>query len=96
MKRVFRAEFDISDVLDAATTAEVEGCAFLDAPNVQADGTVTVHVVPSVWLDQLELDAVPESIDGKPVLLARDSVAFRALDRGLKKAPAFVFEYTTP
>lgn len=96
LKRVFRAEFDIADILDAASKAEVEGCAFQDAPDVQADGTVTVHVVPSVWLDQLELDAVPESMDGKPVLLARDSVAFRALDRGLKKASAFIFEYTTP
>lgn len=96
MQRIFRAEFDIGDLLDAATVAEVEGCAFVGAPDVQADGTITVHVVPSVWLDQLELDAVPESMDGKPVLLARDSVAFRSLDRGLKKAPGFVFEYTTP
>lgn len=96
LQRVFRAEFDIADVLDAANLAEVDGCAFLKDPDVQADGTMTVHVVPSVWLDQLELDDVAESMDGTPVLLAKDSIAFRALERGLKKAPAFVFEYTTP
>lgn len=96
MVRVFRAELDIADVLDAADEPRVEGCAFEGEPDVQADGTMTVHLALSVWLDQVELDAVPESVDGKPVLLARDSAAFRAIERGVKKAPAFRFQYTTP
>lgn len=96
LQRTFRAELDIADILDAAGEPRVDGCAFDGEPDVQADGTITIHVVLSVWLDQVELDAVPESTDGKPVLLARDSAAFRAIERGIKKAPAIRFQYTTP
>ncbi len=96
LNRVFRAELDIADTLDAASEPKVDGCAFDGEPDVQANGTITVHVVLSVWLDQVELDAVPESPDGKPVLLARDSAAFRAIARGIKKDPALRFQYTTP
>lgn len=96
MTRIFRAEFDIGDTLDAAGEPRVDGCAFDGEPDVQADGTMTLHILMSVWLDQLELDTVAESQDGQPVLLARDSAPFRALDRGIKKAPAIRFEYSTP
>lgn len=96
MKRLFRAELDIADVLDAEGEPNVEGCLFEGEPDIQADGTVTIRVAPSVWLDQLELDAVPENLDGKPILLARDSIAFRAIARGIKKAPAISFHYSTP
>jgi hypothetical protein len=96
MVRIFRAELDLGDTLDAAGEPIVDGCAFPDEPDVQADGTVTIHVAFSVWLDQLKLDTVPESPDGSPVVLARDSAPFRALERGIKKAPALRFQYTTP
>jgi hypothetical protein len=96
MQRIFRAELDIADTLDAAGEPRIDGCAFDGEPNVQADGTITIHVALSVWLDQVELDALPESADGKPVLLPRDSAAFRAIERGIKKAPAIQFQYTTP
>lgn len=96
MKRLFRAEFDIADILDAAGEPRVEGCAFDGEPDVQENGTITIRVVLSTWLDQVELDTIPESVDGKPVLLPRDSSPFRAIDRGIKKAPAIRFQYSTP
>lgn len=96
MQRIFRVELDIGDTLDAASEPKVDGCPFDGEPNVQANGTITIHVLPSVWLDQIELDTLAESPDGKPVLIARDSVPFRAIERGIKKAPAFQFQYTTP
>ncbi len=96
MKRLFRAELDIADILDAAGEPRVEGCAFEGEPDVQADGTITIRVVMSLWLDQIEFDTIPESMDGNPVLLPRDSAPFRAIERGIKKAPAIQFQYTTP
>lgn len=96
MNRIFRAELDIGDTLDAAGEPRVDGCAFDGEPDIQADGTITIHVALSVWLDQLELDTVAESVDGQPVLIARDSTPFRAIERGIKKAPALLFQYTTP
>ncbi len=93
MIRLFRAEAGVDDVLDSYAEPKLEGCAFDEEPDVQADGTVTVHIKPSVWLDQAEFDDVPESADGKPVALAPDGVAFKAFTRGLKKGSAVVFRY---
>ncbi|MRG95107.1 hypothetical protein [Polyangium spumosum] len=96
MSRVFRVEADAEDVLDAYGEPRLEGCAFAGAPDVQDDGTITVHVAPSVWLDQAEFDAVPESPDGAPVVLPRDGAAFRAIVRGFKKGSAVTFHHSTP
>ncbi len=96
MKRIFRVEADAADVLDAYGEPRLEGCAFEGEPDVQADGTVTIHVAPSVWLDQAEFDEVPESADGSPVVLPRDGNAFRAITRGFKKGSALTFEHSIP
>lgn len=93
-KRVFRAVASAADVLDAYGEPKLEGCVFEGEPDVEADGTVTVHVKPSVWLDQAEFDAVPESPDGNPVPLPAEGEAFRAFTRGLKKGSAVVFTYS--
>jgi hypothetical protein len=94
MKRVFRAASRVDGVLDAYGEPKLDGCAFEGEPDVQEDGTVTVHVKPSIWLDQAEFDEVPESADGKPVPLPADGAAFRAFARGLKKGSAVVFTYS--
>ncbi|HVK67439.1 MAG TPA: hypothetical protein VM694_23295 [Polyangium sp.] len=96
LKRIFRVEADAADVLDAYGEPRLEGCAFEGEPDVQNDGTITIHVAPSVWLDQAEFDAVPESTDGSPVVVPRDSLTFRAITRGFKKGSAATFEYSTP
>lgn len=95
MVRLFRASAAVADVLDSDGEAKLDGCAFDGDPDVEADGVVTVHVKPSVWLDQAELDAVPESMDGAPVDLTPDEEAFKAFVRGLKKGSALVFSYGT-
>jgi len=96
MIRLFRVELDAEDVLDAYGEPRLEGCVFEGAPDVQDDGTITVHVAPSLWLDQAEFDEVPESADGSPVVLPRDGAAFRAVARGFKKGSAVTFTYSTP
>jgi hypothetical protein len=96
MTRLFRAVADVADVLDSYGEPKLEGCTFDGEPDVEADGTVTVHLKPSVWLDQAEFDAIPESMDEKPVLLTPDTEAFKAFARGLKKGSAVIFAYSTP
>ncbi|UQA54644.1 hypothetical protein [Polyangium aurulentum] len=94
MTRVFRAEAGVDDVLDAYGEPKLDGCVFDGEPDVQEDGTVTVHVKPSVWLDQVEFDAVPESVGEDPAPLPADGTAFRAFTRGLEKGSAVVFTYS--
>jgi hypothetical protein len=96
MKRVFRASALADEVLDASGEPRLEGCAFDGEPDVQEDGTITVHVKPSIWLDQAEFDTMPESADGAPLDLPKDSEVEKAFIRGLKKGTAIVFSYSTP
>lgn len=93
MTRLFRAVADVGDVLDSYGEPKLEGCAFADEPTLAKSGTVTVHVKPSIWLDQAEFDDVAESTDGQPVTLTPDEEAFKAFARGLKKGSAVSFSY---
>lgn len=93
MVRIFRASGAVGDALDSYGEPKLEGCAFDEEPTIEADGTVTVHVKPSVWLDQAEFDDVAASA-GDPVDLAPEQEAFRAFARGLKKGSAVVFSYS--
>lgn len=93
MTRVFRASGALGDVLDSYGEPKLEGCAFAEEPAVEADGTVTVHVKPSVWLDQSDFETVPESAGGEPADLTPDEEAYKGFVRGLKKGSAVVFSY---
>lgn len=93
MTRHFRAIADVGDVLDSYEEPKLEGCAFAEEPDVEADGTVTLHVKPSVWLDQSEFDDVPEGTPEAPSELTPDEEAFKAFVRGLKKGSAVIFSY---
>lgn len=90
----FIANADLADVLDTYNEAKVEGCVFAEA-DVQADGTVTLTVLPTVWFDQVDFTDVKASTDGSPADIA-GTIAFNGFTRGLKKATAYVFTYSTP
>lgn len=92
-QKVFRLVAKRADVLDAADEPLVEGCVFEEF-DVQSDGTVTLRIAPRVWLDQAELDDVPDSADGEPVDVPADDRASKAFIRGVKKSSAFVFTYS--
>ncbi len=89
--RVFRAELRPDDVRNGHGTFEVEGCPFT-AADMQSDGVVTVTVKLETWLDQVAFDDVPESTDGRPVVVP-DGLARNQLVRGTKVAGAYVFAY---
>lgn len=93
LARVFRARALAADVLDDATgEPSVEGCVFeevfLDGP-----GVVTLVVKPTVWLDQVDFEAVAASDDGAPVDLEPESEAQRGFTRGLKKGTAYALSF---
>lgn len=90
--RVFRAEVDAEDVFNTNNKPTVEGCPFAET-DMESDGTVTVTVKVALWFDQVELDVVPKSTDGKPVTLAKDGIPLRGLTRGMKAGLGYAFAY---
>lgn len=92
MTRVFRMIATVEDTLDSYMIPKIDGCKFEEA-EVAGDGLVTLHVIPSVWLDQADFEFVAESPDGEPVELADGEDAQRAFERGVKKGTAYVFSF---
>lgn len=89
--RIFRAEIDAADVFNTNGAPAIEGCPFAEV-DMQSDGTVTVTVKIGQWFDQVELDGVPASTDGKPVLVP-PGVAKNGLTRGMKAGLGYQFAY---
>jgi hypothetical protein len=101
----FLAEAKVSEVLDGDGKAEVAGCAFGATPgdvgvDMDADGTVTLTLVPSVWFDQVDFSYVaPGAEDGpiadeKGVVDIAGTLAWAGFVRGIKKGTAYEFSYT--
>ena len=59
----------------------------------RAFGVVTLVVKPTVWLDQIDFEAVAASEDGAPVDLEPESQAQRGFTRGLKKGTAYALSF---
>jgi len=81
----FFATAGLEDVLDPDGHPQVSPCAFRPA-DVQGDGTITLTIRPSVWLDQLDLAGVTGDLASAPSVYA-------AYARGLKKNTAYAFAY---
>lgn len=96
MTRHFHVALGREDVLDSYGEPTLEGCAFDREPNVEADGTITVHIKPSLWLDQAEFDDVAEGTAEAPTELAPEQEAWKAFARGIKKGSAVTFSYAAP
>jgi hypothetical protein len=90
----FKAIAAIPDVLDGYGESKLEGCAFTSV-DVEADGTVTIAIDPTVWFDQVDFTDVTPTADGSPADLA-GTIAFRGFARGLQKGAGFGFSYATP
>lgn len=90
----FKASAALADVLDSYGEPKLEGCAFARA-DVEADGTVTLAIDPTVWLDQVDFGDVKPTADASPADLA-GTIAFKGFVRGLKKGTGFGFSYSSP
>lgn len=90
----FTASAAIPDVLDSYGEPKLEGCAFTSV-DVERDGTVTIALDPTVWLDQVDFADVKPTADGSPSDLA-GTIAFKGFTRGLKKGAGFELSYATP
>jgi hypothetical protein len=89
----FRATADEADILNADGKPFVEGCVF-ETVDIEASGTVTLTVHPSVWLDQVDFAGVPAEVDADRVDLPPGEGPHKAFTRGLQKGTAYNFSYT--
>ncbi|HLV19862.1 MAG TPA: hypothetical protein VKZ49_03240 [Polyangiaceae bacterium] len=83
--RLAAAPEELADV-DGA----IGGCAF-EAGEMDHDGVVTLELRPSVWLDQVDFEHVPEPAGTPPPTDAGSARA--AFVRGIKKASGYAFAY---
>lgn len=95
----FLAKADARDVLDGNGLAEVEGCTFGPVPgqvgvDMESDGTVTLTVAPSVWLDQVDFAYVlPGASAPDAVVDIAGTLAWQGFVRGVKKGTGYLFSY---
>ncbi len=89
----FRASGELADVVDPDGNPFVTGCTFEDG-SIDGDGSVLVTVSPALWLDQVDFSIVEPSGD-EAVELDPSGIAHKAFARGLKKAAAYVFRYSS-
>jgi hypothetical protein len=90
--RIFHVDIDPADVDSGNRTNTIEGCPFAET-DMNADGTVTITVAVEEWFDQVELDALPASTDGRPVTFPADFLGRAELVRGMKEALGYRFAY---
>lgn len=91
-QRIFRAEVDLPELLNANKEPAIVGCTFKEV-DMQADGTVTVTIKPSLWFDQVEFDTIPVSTDGKAVLMDPSTLGRKELVLGMLASDGYVFSY---
>lgn len=84
--RSFRAELSAPDVLDTKDRPVVEGCPFV-AADMQGDGTVSIAVKLTLWLDQIDFTNV--SATG-----TLEGTLHNQLARSAKASLAYVFSYS--
>ena len=100
----FVAKADEPEVRDGNDLPEVAGCAFGFTPgqsgvDVSGSGTVTLHLAPSVWFDQVDFSYVTPGDAGAPtpnaegVVDIAGSLAWQGFIRGVKKGTAYEFVY---
>jgi hypothetical protein len=104
MTLLFRARAQYRDLADTNDKAEVAGCAFGDPPGgvgveMDANGTVTLKLLPSVWFDQVDFAYVAPGYTAAPtedadgVVDLAGTLAWQGFVRGLKKGSGYVFSY---
>ncbi len=100
----FIAKANVIEVRDGDGKAEVAGCSLGPAPGqsgveFDADGTVTLTLLPMVWFDQVDFSYVARGTAGAPLPDAEGHVdlagtlAWQGFIRGVKKGTAYQFSY---
>lgn len=89
----FEISADLADIQETSPQAEIDGCVF-DEVEVQADGTVTLTVTPSVWFNLVDFTDVESGSEEAPTEIVRGDVAHKAFALGVAQLTAYHFEYT--
>jgi len=89
----FRVSADYADVAKSVAGGRVDGCGF-DPIDVQADGTITVSVKPSVWFFLIDFGDVSPGTADEPTVIAAGSTAQIAFALGVVQSSAYRFRYS--
>ena len=88
----FELSADYADVAKQAVSGQVDGCVFAEA-DVSTDGTVTLMVSPSVWLNVVDFSAVAPGSSDSPTSVAVTEKAGIGFVSGLTQLDAYAFSY---
>jgi len=91
--RYFRAIADEVELARIQTDGHIDGCQFHEA-NIQADGTVTVRVHPSIWFDLVDFSALEAGSSDAPTEFGPDTQPRLAFADGLAQLSAYEFSYS--
>lgn len=91
--RRFSARVERAAIVNATSgLPEVEGCP-LSGGRIRGDGNVQLEVHTALWVDQIDFSEVPASDD--PFQLEPDTPPHNAFRRGIQKAIAYQFSYSS-
>lgn len=88
----FRVRASFDDVARSVSDGAVDGCVFEEA-EVDADGAVTVTVVPHVWFNLVDFADLPAGSAAAPTEIAAGSTPQIAFSLGVAQLSAYRFAY---
>ena len=84
----FRLVADYEDISASVTDGAVDGCV-LDEVTVTSDGTVTLEVKPTIWLNLVDFSKIERGTDSEP------TEAYSAgFSQGVTQLSAYHFAYS--
>jgi hypothetical protein len=83
---------DFAEVAKSVVSGEVDGCVVAEAP-VDADGTVTMTLKPSVWLDFVDFTGVAPGTAAAPTVVPHGEIAQIGFTLGVVQLRAYAFAY---
>ena len=91
--RYFRAVADVAELAQIQADGHIDGCPFEEV-NVQADGSVTVRVTPSIWFSLVDFSALAPGSSEAPSAFAPGTQPRLAFADGLTQLSAYEFSYS--
>ena len=92
-RKTFRVEIAPDELTSSDATPTIAGST-LDAVDVQADGVITMVLVPGVWFSQMDFTMLESAAaGGAPRVLTKSEPQRNAFVRGIKSSTGYHFRY---
>jgi hypothetical protein len=89
----FRAFAELADVQKSSPAGEIDGSVF-DEVAVEADGTVTLTVTPSIWFNLVDFSEVEPGTEDEPTELTPGGAASIGFALGVAQLSAYHYSFT--